>query len=446
MNTHHSNNVLDNILDPFQRFLRLETSGGITLMITTLVALIWANSPWSHYYFELWENKLTISLGSFELSKTIQHWINDGLMAIFFFFVGLEIKRELVAGELASFKQASLPIMAALGGMLFPALIFLLSNRTPAFASGWGIPMATDIAFSLGVLTLLGKRVPVSLKVFLIAFAIVDDLGAVLVIAIFYSGDLQWSYLLTGLALFLVLVLFNRLRIYRIPMYMALGWIIWYLFYKSGIHPTIAGVMIAFTIPMNRRIDTGTFRSRLDKSLDYFCPTENCSDEVTLSHQQLAAIDGIETEIQRVQSPVQSLEHTLSHFVTFVIMPIFALSNAGVTFGIESIPKLFSGLSGQIQLSLILGKVTGIVLFTWLAVKLGIGSLPRHIRWIHITGLGLLGGMGFTMSLFIAGLAFSSSYALDLAKIGILTGSLLAGILGYLLLRFSLKNSNDTPQ
>lgn len=430
--------IISHILDPFQRFLNIEASGGILLLFFTVLALVWANSSYGHYYHKLWENYLTIGIGNFKLTDTILHWVNDGLMAIFFFVVGLEIKRELIAGELSSIKQASLPIAAAIGGMVIPAIIYIVVNTNHATEGGWGIPMATDIAFSLGVLSLLGKRVPLSLKVFLVAFAIVDDLGAVLVIALFYSGEIQWSYLLIGLGLFLILVIFNRLAIRYIPVYMVLGWFIWFMFKNSGIHPTIAGVMIAFTIPMNPRTRYTIFKRRMEQSLKTF---EAAGDKEwrTLTNDQLKAIDNMEDAIGHVQSPVQELEHKLHHFVTFIVMPLFALTNAGVVFKASGIDDFFTDLSGTIELSLILGKVTGIFLFTWISVKLGIGVLPAKVRWVHILGLGFLGGMGFTMSLFISNLAFSAPLLLNPAKIGILTGSLIAGILGYILLSYTLE-------
>jgi NhaA family Na+:H+ antiporter len=441
MKTSKESTILTNILDPFQRFLKIEASGGIILLFFTAFALVWANSSLGHTYQKLWENYLTLGIGNFKLTDTILHWVNDGLMAIFFFVVGLEIKRELIAGELSSLKQASLPIAAALGGMIFPALIYILVNTNNATEGGWGIPMATDIAFSLGVLSLLGKRVPISLKVFLVAFAIVDDLGAVMVIALFYSGDIQWNYLLIGMALYILLVLFNRLNIRYIPVYMVLGWVIWFMFKNSGIHPTIAGVMIAFSIPMNPRTKLSTFKDRMVNNLHAFAPVQN-KDRMTLTKEQLMAIDNMEQEIEYVQSPVQKLEHTLHHFVTYVVMPVFALTNAGVVFKASGIGEIFIHLSGTIELSLILGKVIGIFLFTWLSVKLGIGALPPTVKWIHILGLGFLGGMGFTMSLFISNLAFSGPLLLDPAKIGILTGSLIAGILGYIILSITLDKSS----
>jgi NhaA family Na+:H+ antiporter len=437
----NNNNQIYNFLEPIQRFFKVEAMGGIVLLITTLVALIWANSPWSGIYHSFLENHITIDLGYFSLSKTFLHWINDGLMAIFFFVVGLEIKRELIVGELSTFRKAAFPIAAAIGGMIFPALIYATLNSNPETKAGWGIPMATDIAFSLGILSLLGKRVPISLKVFLLAFAIVDDLGAVLIIALFYSHDLQWSYLLVGISLVLMLAIFNKLRIKAIQIYMLFGWVIWYLFLKSGIHPTIAGVMIAFTIPLKRSINLVTFKNQMQNNLDNFHQYTNDKNRITLTNVQMAVIDNMENHIYNVQSPVQRLEHILHRFVTYVVMPVFALTNAGVVLNGLQIGDIFSGVSGIIQISLILGKVLGIFLFSWLSVKIGFAALPDNIQWKHVLSIGLLGGMGFTMSLFISSLAFSSDALLNNAKIGILAGSLIAGIGGYIMLRLTLNKN-----
>ena len=438
------NKLIGNILSPFQRFFKIEASGGIVLLLFTVIALVWANSPWGAIYYKLWHYDFTIGVvGKFSISKDILHWVNDGLMAIFFFVVGLEIKRELVAGELSSIKKASLPIAAAIGGMVVPAGLYVIINTDPNTEVGWGIPMATDIAFSLGILSLLGKRVPVSLKVFLVAFAIVDDLGAILIIAMFYSEQIFWNYLFIALGLVLVLVMFNRLKIKAIPPYMFIGWIIWYLFLKSGIHPTIAGVLIAFTIPMKRSIRLGSFKDTIQRNLDSFCEFPNQKNKHTLTHEQLAAIDNMEAEIQRVQSPVQRLEHNLHKFVTYVVMPLFALTNAGVILRSASLSNVFSDLSGIIELSLVIGKMLGIFLFSWIAVKIGVASLPERVKWTHIMSLGFLGGMGFTMSLFISNLAFSAEALLNPAKIGILTGSLIAGVIGYISLYFTLQKKRE---
>ncbi len=440
MNLKKSATVIEEIFQPFQRFFKIEASGGIVLLIFTLIALVWANSPWSDIYRKIWHYKFTIGIPEvFSISKDILHWINDGLMAIFFFVVGLEIKRELVTGELSTFKKASLPIAAAIGGMMVPALLFFLLNRNPNTENGWGIPMATDIAFTLGILSLLGKRVPVALKVFLVAFAIVDDLGAILIIAMFYSEQIFWNYLLIGLALVILLIIFNQLNIKIIPVYMFVGIFIWWFFLKSGIHPTIAGVLIAFTIPLRRKIRLSEFRDKIQHSLDVFCTNPNTVDKITLTHEQLAAIDNMETEIFNVQSPVQQLEHQLHGFVTYVVMPLFALTNAGVILRSASLENVFTDLSGIIELSLVLGKMVGIFLFSWLAVKFKVASLPDNVKWSNIMSLGLLGGMGFTMSLFISNLAFSSEALLNPAKIGILTGSLIAGVMGYFSLRITLQ-------
>ncbi len=445
MNLKKSATVIEEIFQPFQRFFKIEASGGIVLLIFTLIALIWANSPWGDVYKEIWHYKFTIGIpGVLSISKDILHWINDGLMAIFFFVVGLEIKRELITGELSTFKKASLPIAAAIGGMIVPALLFFVLNSNPNTENGWGIPMATDIAFTLGILSLLGKRVPVALKVFLVAFAIVDDLGAILIIAIFYSEQIFWNYLLLGLALVLLLIVFNKFNIKIIPIYMVIGLFIWWFFLKSGIHPTIAGVLIAFTIPLRRKIHLHEFKDKIQHSMDVFCTNPNHSDEITLTHEQLAAIDNMESEIFNVQSPVQRLEHQLHGFVTYIVMPLFALTNAGVILRSASLENVFTDLSGIIELSLVFGKMVGIFLFSWLAVKIGVASLPDNVKWSNIMSLGLLGGMGFTMSLFISNLAFSSEALLNPAKIGILTGSLIAGVMGYFSLRITLK-TNKKP-
>ena len=458
MNRNNNNNVIGGIVEPFQRFFQIEASGGIVLLAFTVVALVWANSPWGDIYNKLWHYEFTIGvIDEFSISKDILHWINDGLMVIFFFVVGLEIKRELIAGELSSFKKASLPIAAAIGGMVVPALIYVIINTNPITEVGWGIPMATDIAFSLGILSLLGKRVPVALKVFLVAFAIVDDLGAILIIALFYSEQILWNYLFIALALILVLVVFNRLNIKSIPPYMIVGWVIWYLFLKSGIHPTIAGVLIAFTIPVKRSIRLKEFSEKMQQNLNAFCNYPNQKNKITLTHQQLAAIDNMEEEIFNVQSPVQRLEHHLHGFVTYVVMPLFALTNAGVVLRNASMSNVFANLSGVIEFSLVIGKIEFDYFIIYLnlnrnfvkfivirfPLRIGVASLPERVKWSHIISLGFLGGMGFTMSLFISNLAFSSEALLNPAKIGILMGSLIAGLIGYGSLYITLKKTDD---
>ena len=428
----------DTIKEPFIRFSKIGSSGGILLIIATIAALLFANSGLGSKYELFWKQDFTIGSELFNLTKPIILWINDGLMAIFFFMVGLEIKRELIAGELSSPKQDALPIIAAIGGMVVPALLFTFLNSGDVGSSGWGIPMATDIAFSLGILSLLGKRVPLALKVFLVAFAIVDDIGAVIVIALFYSAEIHWSLLFIAFVLIAILFLFNYLNIHFIPFYMVIGWIVWYLFLKAGIHPTIAGVLIAFSIPATRKIKLKDFTFKIKQSIEDFCD-EPCENPITLNHKQLASIDNMESHLHKVQSPLQSLEHTLHGFVTFIVMPLFAFANAGVVltgFSLES----FNSLTLNISLSLFFGKIIGIFLFTYLTIKLKIAELPRDINWSSIFGISILGGIGFTMSIFISTLAYSNIILINQAKLGILVGSFFAALVGFIYLRISLKN------
>ena len=368
----------DRVRQPFKRFLQIESAGGILLILATILALIVANSGWSSTYESLWKEDFTLGSEHFNLTKPIILWINDGLMAIFFFLVGLEIKRELLVGELSSPKKAALPIIAAIGGMLVPAALFILFVGKGLGKEGWGIPMATDIAFSLGILSLLGKRVPLALKVFLVAFAIVDDIGAIIVIAVFYSAEIHWSLLFIALGLLVVLFILNKARIRYIPFYMVIGWIIWFLFLKSGIHPTIAGVLIAFSIPSSRKIDLEDFTFRMKRNLKDF-ENDPCTDDVALQHSQLASIDNMQSQIFKIHSPLQQLEHNLHGFVTYIVMPLFAFANAGVVLksaGLDTLNTLTLSISG----SLIFGKIIGIFLFSYLTVKLGLSSLPDKME------------------------------------------------------------------
>ncbi|TFH28089.1 MAG: Na+/H+ antiporter NhaA [Bacteroidia bacterium] len=423
------------LLTPFQKFVRIESLSGMLLFGATMLALILANSPLAERFHSLWQYKLGVSTSGFELIKPLILWINDGLMAIFFFLIGLEIKRELLIGELNSAKKASFPLFAAIGGMAVPVLIFLVLNKNPESSNAWGIPMATDIAFSLAILRLLGKRVPLGLKIFLTAFAIVDDLGAVLVIAVFYSESIQWS--LIGIALVLLAILFflSYRRIYAKGLILAFGIVIWVLFLKAGIHPTIAGVLLAFTIPIRQRIGIDTYFDRLCDIVDDIKEAGDARAPL-LSKNQIEGIDALEDWTEKVQSPLQHLEHKLHNWVAYLIMPLFALSNAGVSFsnGVE----LNTFLGGVIVLSLVLGKLLGITIFSWLGIKLKLAELPEGVNFIQIVGTALLAGVGFTMSIFVANLAFfGNEILLDSAKAGILVGSLIAGLSGYLLLRFS---------
>lgn len=422
------------LLSPFQKFVRIESFGGILLIAATALALIWANSPLGGWYDSFWNFKIGIKTPDFELVKPLRLWVNDGLMTIFFFLIGLEIKRELMIGELNSVRKASLPILAALGGMVMPVVLFLALNKNPETAGGWGIPIATDIAFSLAILKLLGNRIPLSLKVFLTAFAIVDDLGAILVIALFYGAGINWSLLIYGLILILLLGFLTLARVYSKYLVLVIGLIAWVLFLKSGIHPTIVGVLLALTIPIRQRTDLATFAQNLSEITTDF---QSCPDnqKPVLTHKQIGMIDNLESWTIQVQSPLQHLEHKLHNWVAWLIMPLFALANAGVVFGSNMHPEwsLFSNLA----ISLVLGKSIGITLFSYIGLKAGLIELPEGVAMRQIVGVSFLAGVGFTMSIFIANLAFvDNTVFMDSSKIGILAGSLVSGLIGYLLLRF----------
>ncbi len=374
-------------LKPFRNFLKSGQIGGSLLMLSVAISLIIANAGFYDHFHALLNSAFGFS--SLNLNLSLEKWINDGLMAIFFLLVGLEIKRELIEGELSSVKRAVLPIFAALGGMLVPALLFYLLNIGSTTARGWGIPMATDIAFALAVLSMLGKKIPLALKIFLSALAIVDDLGAILVIAIFYTQQLHFNYLLYAGGIMILLLLMNFLNVKKLFFYLIPGVFLWYFIHHSGIHATIAGVLLAFTIPTNP----------------------------------------VKTE-----SPLESLEHKLMGPVNYVIMPLFALANTNIRFHGGMIDGLTSSLGLGIICGLLIGKPVGISLFSYLAVKLKLSSLPKHTSWKHLFGTGILAGIGFTMSVFIALLSFDSPELHEEAKFAILTASLLAGILGYLYL------------
>lgn len=418
---------------PFQQFVETGSIGGIILLATTAVALVWANSPWAESYVHFWEQKLVIGPAGRPLEMSLHHWINDALMAVFFLLVGLEIKRELMVGELASPRQAALPIMGALGGMVVPALLYTLINGGGPGSAGWGIPMATDIAFALGIITLLGPRVPIGLKVFLTALAIVDDLGAVIVIAIFYTADLNVTAMLAAAAALVVLLAFNRLRIYKLFPYLLVGTVLWYFVLQSGIHATIAGVVLALTIPATTRINALDFSGRVRALLDEFDRVETGAGNVITNVEQQEALAAMDQAASDVNAPLLRLEHMLNRPVAFVIMPLFALSNAGVALGSVG-EALATPIAIGIALGLVLGKVIGISAFSWLSVRMGWAALPHGANWGTLVATAMLGGIGFTMSLFIAGLAFPDPVMLDEAKIGILTASTLAGVLGYVVL------------
>jgi Na+:H+ antiporter, NhaA family len=426
---------VERIVRPFQDFAHKQSSGGILLIAATVVALLWANSPWAESYAALWQTKLTVGLGEFSLSKDLTHWINDALMAVFFLVVGLEIKRELLVGELSSVRSAALPIAAAVGGAVVPALIYIAINAGTEGAAGWGIPMATDIAFALGVLALLGERAPVALKVFLTALAIVDDIVAVLVIAFFYTAEISWGALGVGGLFLAALVMANLIGVGRTLVYAVLGVGLWLAFLLSGVHATIAGVLLAFTVPASSFINPGAFLERSRYVLDRFEKAGEKGENVLTNEERQAALHALNHATYQLEPPLHELEHTLHPWVVFAIMPIFALANAGVTLGGGLAEALVSPVALGIVAGLVLGKQLGITLFAWLAVKLGVSELPVGINWRHVYGGGWLGGIGFTMSLFITDLAFSNGSLVDAAKLGILAASLIAGVIGWAILR-----------
>ncbi len=426
--------ALSEILRPIQEFIQNSASSGIVLLGATVIALMLANTALAENYHQLLNTHLSIGLGNFELNHSLLQWINDGLMAIFFLSVGLEIKREVLVGELSNIRAALLPIMAAMGGSLVPALFYGLLNYGKPGAPGWGIPMATDIAFTLGLLALLGKRIPPALRVFLTAVAIVDDLIAILVIGIFYSH--QINAIMLGLAFLILAMMFlaNLSGIRYLIFYLGMGVIVWLLFLQSGVHATIAGVLVALTIPARNRIDPRPFLEKSRYLLDGFAdsrlePTRMLTDEL-----QQSVLVQLEDACRQVQAPLQRLEHALYPWVSFVIMPIFALANAGMTLSLNNLGGQTSNIMLGIVIGLVVGKPVGLLGTSWLLTRLGVTVLPQDTRWTHMIGATCLAGIGFTMSLFIASLAFGESNLLVVAKLGILTASIIAGALGFFLL------------
>jgi Na+:H+ antiporter, NhaA family len=417
--------------NPFQEFFRTEAAGGALLVACACAALVVANSGWADAYHRLLATTVVIAVGGHGPSLTVHQWINDGIMAIFFLLVGLEIKREALAGELASPRQAALPIAAAIGGMVVPASIYFLTNGGGIESRGWAIPMATDIAFALGVLALVVPRAPSGLKIFLAALAIVDDMGAVLVIALFYTGGIAWGALgMAGLILLLLIAL-NVFRTRSLTPYLVLGLGLWFFVHESGVHATIAGVLLAFAIPTRTRINAEEFSAKARGLLDYFDRTETGDLLVLTSKGQQEAIIGLERASEGVTAPLLRLEHALHGFAAFVVMPLFAFSNAGV--GLNG--SFGEGVTLAVILGLVVGKPLGITGAALAAVRLRQASLPDGVSWTALHGCAWLGGIGFTMSLFIAALAFDGTTLLDSAKVGILSGSVLSGVIGVVILR-----------
>jgi NhaA family Na+:H+ antiporter len=436
---------VDFIRQPIQKFIQNEKAGGVVLGISVIIALILANSPLAGLYHRFFEYEFGFSWnGASFLKYNLHHWINDGLMAIFFFVVGLELKREIVAGELSNPKKALLPIVAALGGMIVPAAIYYALNAGTETAHGWGIPMATDIAFALGVLYLLGNRIPLSLKVFLTALAIVDDLGAVVVIALFYTSDISLTNLLIGILFLAVMVIGNKMGVRSIVFYGILGiGGVWTAFLLSGVHATIAAVLAAFTVPANVRLKESYYIKRIQGHLDHFKQLDPNDAIPTLTNEQLQALEAIHENTQDAMTPLQKLEHAMHPLVTFVIIPIFAIANAGVGLNIEWHSLMDNNVALGVGLGLLVGKVVGVVGFTLLFIKLGIAPMPQGMTVTNLFGLGLLAAIGFTMSLFVTELAFVNPDFKAQAKIGIFAASIVGGLLGYILLSRLRKKSTQ---
>ena len=415
---------------PVREFMDTEAAGGIVLLATTLVALIWANSPAGGSYERFWSTEFSLQVGSFRISDDLRHLINDGLMTVFFFVVGLEIKRELVAGELNDVRRAALPAICALGGMVVPALIFLAMNAGTDAAPGWGIPMATDIAFAIGVLVVVGRQCPPSLKVLLLSIAIVDDVGAIIVIAFFYTGQIHVEWLLAVSALAFSMVLIRVVRVWWTPAYVVVGVALWYATFESGVHATLVGVALGLLTPA-LPVDPAGYQDAVREA-------GTLADDPSP-----ARIRATTLQAKELVSVAERLEHLLHRWSSFAIVPVFALANAGVSISGAAIKgAATSTVVLGIALGLVLGKLVGISGFAWLAVRLGIGSLPEDVGWRHVIAIGAIGGIGFTVALFIADLAFSANKITDEAKIGILLGSLVAAVLGWALVRWSTAGSD----
>lgn len=432
---------IDNILGPIYSFIKLEASGSIVLFICAAAAMILANSPLSELYFAFWHYDISLTFGPYELKQDLHHWINDGLMGIFFFVIGLEIKREVMGGELSSFKKAILPFAAGIGGMLFPALLFVAFNLGGEGKAGWGIPMATDIAFALGILAILGRSIPFSLKIFLTALAIADDLGAVLVIAFFYTSEIHFTVLLIGAGILGVMILLNKLGVRNTVAYGILGiGGLWLAFMLSGVHATLAGVLAAFAIPARTKIKKPLFQEKMGILLNKFTESKETSDSL-ISGEQLHVLEKMRNTVRASETPLQRLEHGMHGLVIYVVMPIFALANAGVIINAQLLSYFNAPITLGIIAGLTLGKFIGIVLMTRIMVKLKWAELPQNCSWLHIYGVALLAGVGFTMSLFITKLAFEDPIMIAQAKLGVITASLLAGFVGYGILKMAIRKS-----
>lgn len=429
-------------------FLESQTSGGLVLLICTVIALVVANVPALQHLQELWHIEAGISIGNFKIEMSVMHWINDALMAVFFFVVGLEIKREMLVGELSSVKKATLPIFAALGGMLVPAAIYAIFNHGTPTSNGWGIPMATDIAFAVGVISILGKRCPSALKIFLLALAIVDDLGAIIVLALFYpSHELNFVFMGLALVVFLILILFNKMKVNSPYVYMMFGLVLWYFVFRSGIHATIAGVLLAITIPSKTTINEVRFFVKVKHLLEKFKENGNSEVEVLANPKQMEVIHDINEEVDAINPLMHRFESALHPISHFLIIPLFALANAGVTLDgsilqMSPMPAVVPG----IFFGLLLGKPIGITLFSYISVKTRLAELPGGVPWKQIFAIGMVAGIGFTMSIFVDNLAFSDPVYLNMGKATILVTSFVSAICGMLAVLLTTKKVPSTAQ
>lgn len=422
-------------LQTIERFIKDESFSGVLLFIATLTAVIVANSALSESYFALWNMALGVTLGEFTISMSLMHWINDGLMALFFLMVGLEIKRELIIGELSSVQKASFPIVAAIGGMALPALIYVVFNINEP--KGFGIPMATDIAFALGILMLLGKKVSPALKLFLVALAVVDDLGAVIVVATVYTSEIHTEYFIYAGLVYALIWILNFKKVTMLLPYLLLGIALWIFIHSVGVHATIAGVLLAFAIPIGSKVEEENFIQATKESLDKF--EKNRDTIPILNHYQIDALEDIAYNYDKVQNPLLKLEHQLHSLSAFFIMPLFAFSNAGVILDFSAVTQNATIVIGVV-LGLVIGKPIGIVGFTYLASKLKIIKKPEELGWDEVIAVGFLGGIGFTMSIFITQLAFLDQSVVDAVKLGIFFASFIAGVLGTVLILKAHKN------
>ncbi len=417
------------IVQPLQHFLHTASAGGIVLVIAAAVALVLANSPLAETYHAVIDHHITIDLGFLTLDESVEHWINDLLMAVFFFVAGLEIKRELVHGDLRDPRRAALPIAAALGGMIVPALLYVALNVGGEGANGWGIPMATDIAFAVGILALVGKRAPASLRVFLLTLAIVDDIGAILVIAIFYTSQLSLGWLAAAVGTIVAIVVLQKIKVYSVIPYLVLGGFLWLAVFESGIHATIAGVILGLLTPAYPLHPPTAVLGTIHKRVSGLRarPQDDIADE-----DEQNELESIAVLSRDAVSPLRIWEHRLHPWSAFVILPLFALANAGVELSSESFGGLFTEpVPLGIIVGLVLGKPLGVMLMSFLVTKVGLARLPRGVGWLEMAGVGLLAGVGFTVSIFISGLAFDNAELVDMAKVGILTASMIAGVVGY---------------